>query len=319
MPELNTNTLVLLVLILVILLFDFFRRRKSDSKELVTVEKRGSIKKYLFISVLLVLVAIVLMKIISYAPQYDTRTNEIKIEQTEKITELESLKSELEKYDFDDPRWKNVDDFFSILDPLFKKYYSCLECVELLANTYEGGGMNDNFAQKKVIQFSRAIELGTKDIDILLQNVRYKIYLKDKVGYNQGLVLLEEKFNDDKGVEKYDNTQYAVFYVYKSQILEMKEVIDDNIHLMAIEYFDKSLNDVKDDPDLLKKRSEWIVDKLKYDASHWFGNYYDYDYNKKRWLLGFPYSQRGTLCSLLSRTGSYGAEEAYNMITKECK
>ena len=317
MPELNTNTQVLLVLILVILLFDFFRRRKSDSKELVTVEKRGSIKKYLVISVLLVLVAIVLMKMINYSPQNDTSTNEIKIEQSSKKTEIESLKSELEKYDFDDPKWKNEEDnFFSILDTFFKKYYSCLECVELLASTYGTGLMTDTYAQKKVIQFSRAIELGTKDIDVLLQNVRYKIYLKDKVGYNQGLVLLEEKFNDDKGVEKYENTQYALFYVYKSQILEMKEVIDDNIHLMAIEYFDKSLNDVKDDPDKLKSRSEWIVDRLKYNASHWFGPYYDYN---KNWVLKFPYSQRETLCSLLSRAGSYGAQEAYNMITNECK
>ena len=38
MPELNTNTPVLLVLILSILLFDFFKRRKSDSKELMNTE-----------------------------------------------------------------------------------------------------------------------------------------------------------------------------------------------------------------------------------------------------------------------------------------
>lgn len=316
--ELNINTVVLIVLILAILIFDFFRRKKSDSKQLVPIEKRDSPKKYIVISILLALFAIVLIGYdLNYSEQNDILTDEVKIEQTEKNTELESLKSELEKYDFDDSRWKNVDDFFSILDPLFKKYYSCLECVELLANTYGGARMGDNLAQKKVIQFSRAIELGTKDINILLQNVRYKIYLKDKVGYNQGLVLLEEKFNDDKGVEKYDNLEYAHFYVYKSQILEMKEVIDDNIHLMAIEYFDKSLNDVKDDPDQLKSISEWIVERLEYNASHWFDTYYDK--NKNRYLLWFPYSQRETLCSLLSRAGSYGAQGAYNMITKKCK
>lgn len=314
MPELNTNTLVLLVLIVAIVLFDFFRRRKNDSKQLVPIEKRGSLKKYIVISVLLVLVAIVLMKMMNYSEQNDILTDEVKIEQSAKKTELESLKSALEKYDFDDPRWENEDYFFSLLDTFFKKYYSCLECVELLANTYGRGGMTDTYAQKKVIQFSRAIELGTTDINILLQNVRYKIHLKDKVGYNQGMVLLEEKFNDDKGVEKYKNTQYALFYVYKSQISNMREVIDNNIHLMAIEYFDKSLNDVKDDPDQLKKRSEWIVNTLKYDAVHWFGTNYN-NYNRK-W---FPYPQRETLCSLLSRTGSYGAQEAYMMITDNCK
>ena len=53
MPDLNTNTLVLLVLILVILLFDFFRSRRSDSKELMDIPGQPN-KKRLFIRIFLV-------------------------------------------------------------------------------------------------------------------------------------------------------------------------------------------------------------------------------------------------------------------------
>lgn len=77
---------------------------------------------------------------------------------------------------------RSASDYFEIITPLFEEYYDCLECVEYISHFNLDKDLDAEYARAKISHFSRAIELGSKDLYIYVQDMKYKFFLKDKYG-----------------------------------------------------------------------------------------------------------------------------------------
>lgn len=215
----DKNILILLLVILVVVIYDFVKTKKSTTSE-ISIPKHKSSRRnkiIVFISILAILTTILFYKDFISILNFNSETI------ISEKSEIELLKDELIKLEFKEVGgdWifgeqlnslKTNEEFSNLLDPLFEKYYNNLDCIELLAHTYSGGNMNDNFAKIKVRHFSRALELGTRNLSIVAQSARYRNFLNDRIGarrdFEYGLKLIIEN------PEEFSDNTYANFYIY---------------------------------------------------------------------------------------------------------
>jgi hypothetical protein len=305
MPELNTNTLVLLVLIVAIVLFDFFRRRKSDSKELMDIPRQSN-KRRLFIRIFL-LVALVATTFF--------------------LLNREDLKS-LGYFEFDTPiedvnnalsdLGKEADHqtYFDTVNPLFEKYFNCLECVEAISNINPKGTMNNEYCRYKIRHFTRAIELGTEDLGIYIQDMRYKGFVGDNYGAKERSKQIQAIIESlDEGDLKQYYHVIANYYLYQYSIYNQEYSVKNSFHLMAIQYYEMALNSVSQiNPIDIKKKASQIASRMR----AYNGSYANLSNGKYYWLYNFTQEDKKELCRFMSKLGSLGGEEIYEVLEDLC-
>ena len=305
MPELNTNTLALLVLILVILLFDFFRNRKSNSKELIDTTKQSN-KKKLFIRIFLV----VALGVITFF-----------------LLNREDSKS-LGSFEFDSPiedvnkvlsdLGEEVGDqtYYETVNPLFEKYYNCLECVEAISNKNPIGTMNNDYCRYKIRHFTRAIELGTSDLGIYVQDMRFKNFVGDNYGAKERSKQIQMIIESlDEGDLKKDYQSIGNYYLYQYNIYNQEYSVKNSFHLIAIQYYEMALDSVSQiNPIDIKKLASGIANKMRFYS----GSFANLSSGKYYWWYKFPQEDKKELCQFMSRLGSLGAEEIYEVMQDLC-
>jgi len=314
MPELNTNTLVLLVLIVAIVLFDFFRRRKSDSKELMDIPRQSN-KKRLFIRffLLLALGAITFFLLNREdSKSLDSFEIDLPIEEVNdelsgqfdsRIVEVNKELSALGKL--------TERDFYSEITPLFEKYYDCLECIEAISLLSPGGSMTKEFARFRIQHFSRAIDLGSNNIEIYTQDMRYKLYVKDKYGAIKRDKEIQNIIENLDKIPVYSYSSIGTYYLLKSSVYDIQHSLSYSHHLDAIKWYGLALDALNQErPSEIKKKVSNIANKMRFYSGSF--NYYG------SWVKDIPVKDREELCKFMSRLGSMGGEDIYELIQKLC-
>ena len=318
MPELNTNTLVLLVLILSILLFDFFKRRKSDSKELMNTEGNSNNKKKIFIRIFL-LIALVTTTFF-LLNQKDSKVSDITLSSSlieDFHKELSAIGSREVGIDGSEKfRDLNIDNYINIVSPLFEKYYNCLECVEAICYTHPYGGLTDTYGRYKISHFTRAIELGSRNLYIYIQEMRYKNYVGDKYGAiersNQIQTIIDNSGEID--LKPYFK-QIGDYYLYQADIHNLEYSLSNSYQSMALQYYEKAMESVSRTNPLDIKNIASDIGRRMVNYSTSFANRSGDNYY---WWHSFPQEERRELCRFMSRLGSLGAKEIYELIEDLC-
>lgn len=305
MPEFDTNTLVLLVLILVIILFDFFRSRKSDSKELMDIPGQPN-KKRLFIRVFLV----VALGVITFFLL--NREDSKSLGSFEFDTPIEDVNKVLS--DLGEEVGEQT--YYDTVNPLFEKYYNCLECVEAISNKNPGGKMNNEYCRYKIRHFTRAIELGTSDLSIYVQDMRFKNFVGDNYGAKERSKQIQMIIESlDEGDLKQDYHSIGNYYLYQYNIYNQEYSVKNSIHLIAIQYYEMALDSVSQiNPIDIKKLANGIANKMRFYS----GSFANLSRGKYYWWYKFPQEDKKELCQFMSRLGSLGAEEIYEVMQDLC-
>ena len=318
MSQLNTNTLVLLVLILAILLFDFFRNRKSNSKELIDTTKQSN-KKKLFIRVLLLvsLVAITFFII--------NKKNSIASNIALSSSPIEDFHKEFSALKFSDGATKEAaldlelsrDEYFEVVSSFFEKYYDCLECLEIICNTHPSqGNLDETYARYKIVHFTRAIELGSSDLDILVQDMRYKDFAGDNYGAKERskqIQLILESL-DESDIKRYYHS-IGNYYLFQARIYDWEYSLVNSYHLIALQYYEKALDALsQENPLEIEYKANGIADKM----IHYHQSFAQRSGGKYYWRYKFPEKDKREICRLMSRLGSLGAVEIYELMKELC-
>lgn len=259
-------------------------------------------KKIVFISILAILTTMLFYKDFISILNFNS---EIIIS---KKSEIELLKDELIKLEFKEEggNWefdvqlsslKTNKEFSNRLDPLFEKYYNNLDCIELLANTYTGSSLEDDFAKIKIRHFSRAIELGTRDLDIVTQSARYRHELNDRIGarrdFEYGLKLITQI------PDEFSDGNYGYFYLYYANFTQNLTHLE-----TCLTYYEKVFKKEKyREVDDLNQ----FISRLEYNASFAFNMNCARKYEEE-------ICQR--ICRLYLRLSDLGSTNAFDKLKK---
>lgn len=315
MPELNTNTLVLFVLILVILLFDFFRSRKSDSKELMDIPGQPN-KKRLFIRIFLVVaLGVITFFLLNLEDikslgsfEFDTPMEDVNNELSGQFdSRIEDVNKELSALG-------EITDgsYYQEITPLFEKYFNCLECIEAISRFHPIGSLTQEYARFKIQHFSRAIDLGSNDIELYTQDMRYKLEVKDKYGAIKRDKEIQNIIENLDKIPVYSYRSIGTYYLLKSSVYDLQHSLSYSHHLDAIKWYGLALDALNQErPSEIKKEASKIANKMRFYPR-------SFKYNRGSWVKDIPEKDREELCEFMSRLGSMGGENIYELIQNLC-
>jgi hypothetical protein len=304
--------LILLCVIGVIFLLDFILnsiKKKSVSNtvvELMNTEGNSNNKKKIFIRIFLF--AALSITVYFLLNQKDSKFINI----AEPLTPIEDVRNKLSA--LGENSCEEV--YFTEINSLFEKYYDCLECVEKISYFHSGCLLDDEYARHKIRHFARAIELGSSDLEILVQDMRYKDFAGDNYGAKERSKQIQMIIESlDEGDLKRYYHSVGNYYLFQADIYDWKYSIVNSYHLIAIQYYEKALEAVsQENPLVIKDKAIRIADKMIYYHRS-FANRYE---GKYYWWYNFPGKDRKDICGFMSRLGSLGAEEMYEVMKDLC-
>lgn len=297
-------SIILLLILLFVMAYDFIRSKISKSTEISLNNKKSNNKKKVLLSFSLIALAI------TFFYNKDILGIKLKFEPIRDLsnkTDIEILNERLIELNFenDNGAWVQKitnDNFTKYLDPLFEKYYDCLDCIESISKTYrDGGTLDDDFAKIKIKHFNRAIELGTRDLDIIAQSGRYRGKLNDIEGARESFELGIKLINSsDVEFSKSDLSYFYLQYAY----------IDNNINMLhkSIDYYTE-----------IYKISEFKKVEVLNSTAGMINYYAGFAFKKK--YSNYVYEDnklRLKICRLFSRLGELGSDTAYDHINQFC-
>lgn len=315
MLDLHINTIVLILLILAILLFDFYRSRKSDSKELMDIPGRSN-KKRLFITIFLV----VALGVITFfllnredskslgSFEFDLPIEEINNELSGQFdSRIEDVNKELSALGE-----LTAGSYYQEITPLFEKYYDCLKCIEAISRFHPSGSLTQEYARFKIQHFSRAIDLGSNDIGLYTQDMRYKLEVKDKYGAIKRDKEIQNIIENLDKIPVYSYRSIGTYYLLKSSVYDIQHSLSYSHHLDAIKWYGLALDALNQErPSEIKKEASKIANKMRFYPG-------SFKYNGGSWVKDIPEKDREELCEFMSRLGSMGGEEIYELIQNLC-
>ena len=314
MPEFNSNTLALLVLILAILLFDFFRNRKSNSKELIDTTKQSNKKRLFFRIFLLTALGAFTFFLLNREDsksldsfEFDLPIEEVNDELSGQFdSRIEDVNKELSALG------KITDEsYYREITPLFEKYYDCLECIEAISRFHPIGSLTQEYARFKIQHFSRAIDLGSNDIGLYTQDMRYKLEVKDKYGAIKRDKEIQNIIENLDKIPVYSYSSIGTYYLLKSSVYDIQHSLSYSHHLDAIKWYGLALDALNQErPSEIKKEVSNIAKKMRFYSGSF--KYYG------SWVKDIPEKDREELCEFMSRLGSMGGEDIYELIQNLC-
>jgi hypothetical protein len=315
-------------------------KRKDFGKKLIDDARNSKKKKNIIFRILF----IVILSSVSYF--FITHEGMKLTKMFEYNSPIEKVKKRLSSFKNNRPS----SDYFKVVTPLFEEYYDCLECVEYISHFNLDEELNDEYARYKIPHFSRAIELGSKDLYVYIQDLRYKFFVKDKFGAEQRNDQIQEflenfeeealrPFYYDIGayyfILAYQTISKAIDDLDRKLSLDKKEARDyydlynvemargNSYEKLAFQYIRKGINkDMNNSSANLKENVLRITNDL--------ANYYSsirkvlisYQRVSLSWIdyvnNRFSDEDRRERCLIMSDLGSLGGEKIYEWMKPIC-